>query len=255
MKFNNNNISIGENVIIGKNVKLGDNTTIYDNVTIGENTIICNDSIIGEPSQDYYFSKEYMNKQTIIGRDCLIRSHAIIYCGNTIGNGVTTGHRIMLRENNNVGEKCKIGNYTELHGNVMIGKFSNLHSSVCVVENAVIGDFVWISPGTILTNDLTPPSNNRISPNIGDYTFIAVNCVVLPSVKIGVHCLIGASTTVTRDVPDYSVCIGSPGKIISNIRDFVIKGIKHYPWPYNFDKGMPWNMKDYDEWLKSNSND
>lgn len=87
---------------------------------------------------------------------------------------------------------------------------------------------------------------------IGDYTFIAVNCVVLPGVSAGVHCLIGATSTVTRNVNDYTVCFGSPGKIISDIRDFEINGIKHYPWPNNFDKGMPWENMNYDELSKKN---
>ena len=255
MKFNNTFRLIGNNISIGKNVKIGDDTIIYDNTSIGDNTIIANNCIIGEPSVDYYYSDNYANNLTSIGQNCLIRSHAIIYNGNILGDGITTGHRIMLRENNIVGEKCRIGNYTELHGNVKIGKYSNLHSSVCVVENAIIGDFVWIAPGTILTNDLTPPSNNKKSPIIGDFTFIAVNCVILPGIKIGIHCLIGASTTVTRDVADYSVCVGSPGKIISEIKDFEIKGIKHYPWPVNFRKGMPWETIGFENWSKQMDND
>lgn len=252
MKFNNRNVFISEKAKIGKNVKIGDNTAIYDNVIIGDNTIIANDCVIGEPIQSYYFNSEYDNPKTIIGSNCLIRSHAIVYCGNNIGMNVTTGHRIMLRENNTVGEFSRIGNYTELHGNVKLGRYSNLHSSVCIVENAIIGDFVWISPGTILTNDITPPSLNRESPVIGDFTFIAVNCVILPGIEIGKHCLIGASTTVTKDVKDYKVCIGSPGKIVSDIMDFEIRGIKHYPWPSNFKKGMPWEGIGFDEWNKDN---
>jgi acetyltransferase-like isoleucine patch superfamily enzyme len=252
MKFNNRNVFISPTARLGQNVKIGDNSVIYDNVIIGDNTIIANDCIIGEPISSYYYLPDYENVKTTIGSNCLIRSNAIIYCGNTIGNDVSTGHRIMLRENNVIGNNCRIGNYTELHGNVKMGKFCSLHSSVCIVEDAVIGEFVWISPGTILTNDITPPSLNRKSPVIGDYTFIAVNCVILPGIEIGTNCLIGASSTVTRNIPDYSVCVGSPGKIISNVNDFEIKGIKHYPWPYNFRKGMPWEETGFEAWSKIN---
>ena len=252
MKFNNRNIHISEKATIGNNVKIGDNTIIYDNVIIEDDTIIGNDCVIGEPIQDYYFNPDYVNQKTIIGKNCLLRSHAIVYCGNTISNNVSTGHRIMLRENNTIGEFSRIGNYTELHGNVEMGHYSNLHSSVCIVENSIIGNFVWISPGTILTNDITPPSTNRESPIINDFTFIAVNCVVLPGVKIGKHCLIGASTLVTMNVDDYKVCYGTPGKIISDIHEFTIKGMKHYPWPYSFDKGMPWKEVGFEKWEKLN---
>jgi acetyltransferase-like isoleucine patch superfamily enzyme len=252
MKFNNRFEIIGDNVKISANVRIGDHTVIYDNTIIDEGTIIANDCIIGEPSSDYYYIESYSNRITKIGKNCFIRSHAIIYNGNEIGDEFSTGHRIMLRENNKISNNCKIGNFTELHGNVTIGEFSRLHSSVCIAENSVIGKYVWIAPGTILTNDITPPSANFISPTIGDYTFIAVNCVVLPGVVIGENCLIGACTLVTRDVKDYSVVIGTPGKVISDIREFNIKNIKHYPWPENFDRGMPWEGVGYQNWLNKN---
>ncbi|HUX57557.1 MAG TPA: hypothetical protein VMV77_11325 [Bacteroidales bacterium] len=255
MKFNNKFHLNGDNIHIGENVKIGDNTVIYDNTLIDDGTIIANDCIIGEPSKDYYYNEKYSNTTTIIGKDCLIRSHAIIYNGNTIGDKVSTGHRIMLREGNSIGEGSRIGNYSELHGNVKTGKYASIHSNVCIVENSIIGNFVWISPGTILTNDFALPSNNKRSPIIGDYTAIAVNCVILPGIEIGVNCLIGASTVVTNDIPDFSVCIGSPGRVVSDIRDFLTNGVNHYPWPYNFDKGMPWEGLDFSVWQESLEHD
>jgi acetyltransferase-like isoleucine patch superfamily enzyme len=248
MKFNNKNVQIENHVKIGKSVKIGDNSVIYDYCYIDDNSIIANDCVIGEPSTDYYYSQNYLNRHTTIGKNVLIRSHAIIYNGNNIGDHVSTGHRIMLRENNIIGESCRIGNYTELHGNVKLGRFVRLHSSVCVVENSVIGDYVWISPGTILTNDITPPSNNVASPIIGDYSFIAVNCIILPGLEIGKHCLIGAGTLVSKNIPDYSVVFGNPGKIVCDVREYDNKGYKHYPWPFHFDRGMPWEGIGYKKW-------
>ena len=93
MKFNSKNIQLGMNVRLGKNVKIGDNTVIYDNVIIGDNSIIANNCIIGEPITGYYYnSNTYSNPETIIGKNCLVRSHTIIYCNNNIGDGLSTGH-------------------------------------------------------------------------------------------------------------------------------------------------------------------
>jgi len=250
MKFNRINVSIGENVSLGKDVKIGDNSVIYDNVTIGDGTIIANNCIIGEPSTDYYYDEQYQNRQTVIGKNCLIRSHAIIYNGNTLGDNITTGHRVILRESNRVGNNCRIGNLTELHGNVVLGRYVRLHSNICIVENAIIGDFVWISPGTIFTNDATPPSTNLVSPIIGDYTFIAVNTVLFPGIKVGKHCLIGPNTSVTKDVPDQSFVLGNPGRIMPNINEFSNKKNDYYPWPFNYEKGMPWEGIGYAKWLE-----
>ena len=88
MKFNNRNITIGENVTIGKNVKIGDDTIIYDNVIIGDNTIICNNCILGEPLNNYYYSEEYENPPLVIGSNSLIRSHCIFYAGSEFGDNL-----------------------------------------------------------------------------------------------------------------------------------------------------------------------
>ena len=251
MKFNNINVSISPSAKIGQNVKIGNNTVIYDNVIIGDNTVICNDCHIGEPTGDYYKNLNYKNPTTIIGSDCLIRSHSIIYATNNIGDYLVTGHHIVIRTGNTIGHHCSIGNFTELHGDAQIGNYVRLHSNVCICELALIHDYVWIFPGSILSNGVTPPSNELNGPEVGRYSVLAVNVVLLPGVKVGEICLIGASAVVTKDINDFSVAVGSPAKIITDIRNMKSKttGLCHYPWANNFDRGMPWEGMDYTEWL------
>jgi acetyltransferase-like isoleucine patch superfamily enzyme len=59
---------------------------------------------------------------------------------------------------------------------------------------------------------------SRIDPSptpvtIGRNTFIGFGTVILPNVRIGQHCIIGANSTVTHDIPDYSVASGSPARV------------------------------------------
>ncbi len=51
---------------------------------------------------------------------------------------------------------------------------------------------------------------------VGDYSLIGINAVVLNDVKIGKYCTIGANALVTqgKEIPDYSVVLGSPGKVV-----------------------------------------
>ena len=63
----------------------------------------------------------------------------------------------------------------------------------------------------------------RGSVRIGAYTFIAAGSAVLPGVTIGKGCLIGAGTLVTKDVPDYSIVVGSPGKVVGSTLDMDTK--------------------------------
>ena len=69
---------------------------------------------------------------------------------------------------------------------------------------------------------------------IGDYSLIGINAVVLNGAKIGKHCVIGANALITEnmEVPDNSVVMGSPGKIVKNVSEkqalMLEASAKHY---------------------------
>lgn len=44
--------------------------------------------------------------------------------------------------------------------------------------------------------------------------------MIVGNVKIGKHCVIGANSVVTKDVPDYSVAVGIPARVIKNIKNY-----------------------------------
>ena len=54
---------------------------------------------------------------------------------------------------------------------------------------------------------------------IGEYTFIGGGAAVMPGVKIGKGCVIGVNSVVTKDVPDYSIVVGAPARIIGSTID------------------------------------
>lgn len=253
-KFSEHNVFISPSAHIGNNVKIGNNTTIYDNVIVGDNTIICNDCIIGEPLNDYYHNSNYENPQTIIGEDSLIRSHSIIYADNVIGGFFQTGHRVTIREKMNIGSHCSIGTLCDIQGFSTFGDYVRLHSNVHVGQKSQIGSYCWIFPYSVFTNDPTPPSNKCIGPSIGEYSIVSTNCLLLPGVVIGKHCLLGANSVVTKDVPDYKLVVGVPAKIVKDVREIINRetGEPHYPWPYRFDRNMPWDSENYDQWLNEN---
>ena len=51
---------------------------------------------------------------------------------------------------------------------------------------------------------------------IGDYVWIGGGAIILPGVTIGEGSIIGAGSVVSRDIPPYSVAIGSPAKVIKH---------------------------------------
>jgi acetyltransferase-like isoleucine patch superfamily enzyme len=49
---------------------------------------------------------------------------------------------------------------------------------------------------------------------IGAHTWIGQNAVILPGVTIGKHCVIGANSVVNRSIPDFSIAVGAPAKVV-----------------------------------------
>jgi maltose O-acetyltransferase len=68
----------------------------------------------------------------------------------------------------------------------------------------------------------------RIGPvEIGDNVFLGAGSVVLPGVKIGSRVVIGAGSIVTHDIPDNSVAVGNPAKVICTVDEYIRKAETH----------------------------
>ncbi len=58
---------------------------------------------------------------------------------------------------------------------------------------------------------------------IGNYVFIGENTVILPGVTIGDRVIIGSGSIVTKDIPDNSVAVGNPARVISDLDAYLNK--------------------------------
>jgi acetyltransferase-like isoleucine patch superfamily enzyme len=250
MMFNNHNVTISPKATLGKNVRIGDNTIIFDNVIIEDNVTIAHNCVIGEPLNDYYSNAGYDNPVTVIGANSLIRSHAIIYAGNKLGENVSTGHRVTLRENNVIGHHTVIGTLSDIQGNVTIGQYCRLYSNVHIASLSALGNYISLYPYVVMTNDPYPPSNDHKGATIADYTQVGAQTTFLSGVKVGENCLVGTNSVVTKNFPDYSLVMGDPAKLVMDIRNYVVLGKgRQYPWMYRFSRGMPWEKTGYKAWL------
>lgn len=101
-----------------------------------------------------------------------------------------------------------------------IGHFAHIvaQHKVFIYNNVLIADRVFISDIThtyedILTPILKQPIKNIGEVVIGEGTWIGENTCIIGA-KIGKHCVIGANSVVTEDIPDYCVAVGSPAKVV-----------------------------------------
>lgn len=58
---------------------------------------------------------------------------------------------------------------------------------------------------------------------VGEYSFIGANSTIMPGVTIGHHCVIGAGSVVTKDVPDGMVAVGVPARVICSTEEYAEK--------------------------------
>lgn len=230
---------------LGSNIEVGPFTIIHEDVKIGENVVIGSHCEIGLPSA------LAEGAPLVIGDSALIRSHSTFYQGSVFGNRLVTGHRVTVREKTYAGENLQIGTLSDLQGHSKIGNYVRFHSNVHIGQKSTIGNFVWIFPYVVLTNDPHPPSSVLQGPNIQDFVAIATMSIVLPGVTVGEGALVGAHSSVNRDVEPDTVVAGSPAKFICAANEIKLKdgtGRSAYPWRDHFHRGYPESI--VAKWLK-----
>lgn len=227
---------VSPNAKIGKNVKIGAFSIVHDNVLIGDDTVIESYCEIGYPT------KLASNEPLRIGHSSVIRSNSTFYEGSTFGANLVTGHRVTVREGTRAGKNFQIGTLGDIQGHCEIGDYVKFHSNVHIGQHSKIGNYVWIFPYVVLTNDPHPPSEVMMGVTIEDFVAIATMSIVLPGVRVGEGALVGAHSSVNRNVDPNTVVAGSPAKVICDTDKILLKdgsGQKAYPWRRHFHRGYP----------------
>lgn len=136
--------------------------------------------------------------------DCDVR-HCIVYApdlvnlyGCQIGSGTT------------------IAPFVEIQRGAVIGAWSKVCSHTFICSRVTIGDRVFVGHGVMFTNDFVPCIGGPAiwgSTIVENDVSIGSGAVILP-VRIGFGAIVGAGAVVTRDVPQLSIVVGNPARVV-----------------------------------------
>lgn len=179
-------------------------TYVDESVTVGEGTVL--------------YPDVYLEGATVVGKGCVIDPNVkivdsklgdgvkVLMCTliieSSVGDGVKIGPFAHLRPGAQLEENSKIGNFVEIKKS-RIGKGSKA-SHLSYIGDAEIGEGVNIGAGMITCNY---DGVNKHKTIIGDNVFIGSDTQLVAPVKLGKNALVGAGSTITKDVPENALAV------------------------------------------------
>jgi bifunctional UDP-N-acetylglucosamine pyrophosphorylase/glucosamine-1-phosphate N-acetyltransferase len=189
-----------------------DSTYVDATVKVGEDTVL-------EPGV-------ILRGETVIGRDCRIGPYAEI-ADSRIGAGCRIQHawldRVRMAEGSDCGPYSKLRPGTEIGLRVHVGSFAEIVRSrigagtavphVSYLGDATVGEGVNVGAGTITAN-YDREKEMKYPTEIGDGADVGVDTIFVAPRKMGRRAKTGAGSVVNRDVPDDTVVVGVPARVI-----------------------------------------
>ena len=135
-----------------------------------------------------------------------------------IGEGTRIWHFSHIMSGSSVGRGCNIGQNVVILPEVRIGDNVKIQNNVSIYTGVELEDDVFCGPSMVFTNVVNPRSH---VPRKDEYqrtlvkrgASIGANATVVCGHTIGRYSFIGAGAVVTRDVPDFALVVGNPGRI------------------------------------------
>jgi acetyltransferase-like isoleucine patch superfamily enzyme len=177
-----------------------------------------------------------------LGAGARLRSGTVIYAGSTIGAGLQTGHNVVIREQNALGDRVQIWNNTTVDYGCRIGSNVKIHTNCYIAQFTVLEDDVFLAPGVTIANDLHPgcafSGECMRGPTLKRGVQVGVNATLVPRITIGDYAVIGSGAVVTGDIPPYSLVVGNPGRVIKRVDAITCKtgvateGFGYHPYAH-----------------------
>jgi acetyltransferase-like isoleucine patch superfamily enzyme len=146
-----------------------------------------------------------------------------------IGEETKIWHLVQIRPGVRIGSECILGRGVYVDAQVTLGNRVKIQNYVSVYEGVTIEDGVFVGPNVVFTNDKVPRAVNPdgslkgaadwqiLHTRVREGAALGANCTIVCGITIGKWAMVGAGAVVTKDVPDYSLVIGNPARLIGYV--------------------------------------
>lgn len=146
-----------------------------------------------------------------------------------IGDDTRVWANVQIRERARIGRNCIIGRNCYIEFDVTVGDNVKIQNNSSLYVGLTVEDGVFIGPHVIFTNDKLPRAINpdgslksaadwHVGTTLVRYgAAIGAGAVIVTGVTIGRWAMIGSGSVVTKDVPDFALVVGNPGRIIGYV--------------------------------------
>lgn len=135
----------------------------------------------------------------------------------SIGDGTKIWHFSHILKNAVIGKNCILGQNVHVADNVVVGDNVKIQNNVSLYTGVTIEDDVFLGPSCVLTNVTNPRSQvtRRLSYEktiIRRGATVGANATIVCGVTIGRYAFVAAGAVVSKDIPDYALVMGVPGR-------------------------------------------
>ncbi|MCZ6773929.1 MAG: acyltransferase [Proteobacteria bacterium] len=152
--------------------------------------------------------------------EVVIHPTAMVDEGAKIGSGTRIWHWTHVSGGAVIGGRCSLGQNVFIGNRVRIGDDCKIQNNVSVYDNVELEDGVFCAPSMVFTNVYNPRSGISRKEEYRDTLVkhgatLGANCTIVCGVTIGRYAFIAAGAVVNRDVPDFALIAGVPGRQIA----------------------------------------
>jgi UDP-2-acetamido-3-amino-2,3-dideoxy-glucuronate N-acetyltransferase len=144
---------------------------------------------------------------------------AVIDSPCEIGRGSKIWHFCHIMAGAKLGERCILGQNVFVATHVQLGNNVKVQNNVSIYEGVVLEDDVFCGPSMVFTNIRNPRSQvirkgQYLQTLVRRGATLGANSTIVCGVTIGQFAFVGAGAVITKDVPDFALVMGVPGRIV-----------------------------------------